>query len=116
MVNAKISLDINDYLNQEKKVSALALTHYLIESQGYSDKLFSTGRPKLYVDVFIYLEKLEKQGIIKSIKKDVNDCKYELRLDQIDEVDLEMNVSIDKKVNLKMEDTQLSLFYDEIVE
>ncbi len=108
-MNAKISLDINDYLNQEKKVSALALTHYLIESQGYSNKLFSTGRPKLYVNVVIYLEKLEKQGIIKSIKKDVSDCRYELGLDQLDEVDPVKNLSIDNEVNLKM-DTQLSLF------
>ncbi|WP_216776863.1 DUF3895 domain-containing protein [Metabacillus halosaccharovorans] len=115
MVNSKLGIDMSEYLKHEKEISALALSNYLIELQGYSNNLFSTGRPKIYVNVVSYPEKLEKQGIIKSIKKDVSDCRYELGLDQLDEVDPEKNLSIDNKVNLKM-GTQLSLFYDEIVE
>lgn len=110
MVNAKLGLDISEYLKQEIKVSSLALSNYLIESQGYSNNLFSTGRPKVYVNVVSYLEKLEMQGVIKSINKNVTDCSYELLYDKLDEVDSE-NKSYNDNNNLDSKiDNQLSLF------
>ncbi|WP_368659676.1 DUF3895 domain-containing protein (plasmid) [Metabacillus halosaccharovorans] len=109
-MNSKLSIDISDYLKHEKKISALALSNYLIETQGYSNNLFSTGRPKIYVNVLSYLDKLERQGLIKSINKDVFDCNYVLLLsDQLDEVDTIDKVTHENEVDLKI-DTQLSLF------
>jgi len=106
---ANLGLDISNYLKQDNKVSALELSNFLIESRGYSKKYFSTGRPKIYVNVVSYLEKLEKQGLIRSINKDVADCNYELLTDQFEEVDSEKKIYNNNNSNLKIE-SQLSLF------
>ncbi|MBU7595939.1 DUF3895 domain-containing protein [Metabacillus halosaccharovorans] len=109
MENAKFGLDISDYLKQENKVSALALSNFLIESKGYSKVYFSTGRPKIYVNVVNYLEKLERQGLIKSLNKDVSDCTYELLSEQFEVVDAKKEISKNYNSDLKIE-SQLSLF------
>jgi uncharacterized protein (DUF2164 family) len=48
MNKTKLFLNIDDYLKSEINISARDLSTHLIESFGFSDKLFSTGRPKIY--------------------------------------------------------------------
>jgi hypothetical protein len=59
-------------------VSANELSHYLIENHSVSNKSYSTGRPKIYFDIVIYLEFLQRKGILTEQKKDRNDCIYEV--------------------------------------
>jgi hypothetical protein len=62
MENKSLQAYIDQYLETHKDVSAMELCTYLIGSNGDSKKLYSTGRPKIYIDVVFYLEILLKRG------------------------------------------------------
>jgi hypothetical protein len=73
-----IKLFIDNYIQQHKDISASIICEFLIKNHGVSEKKFSTGRPKVYVEVVTYLERLFTKGILEVIERNQDDCKYEV--------------------------------------
>lgn len=99
---------INQYLENNTGVSATELCQHLIEHQGFSRETYSTGRPKLYVDVVKYLEKLQRSGHLQAIEKNQDDCRYEVLSNGISEELINEN-TVTEKDNSKKEDEQENL-------
>ena len=84
MENKNLQVYIEQYLENHQDVSAMELCTYLIEQNGASPKQYSTGRPKIYIDVVVYLEHLLKRGNLSEVKRDREDCIYQVESVQID--------------------------------
>lgn len=115
MNKAKFQLDVQSYIKRHSEISALDLCNDLIENHGFSDKTFSTGRYRLYVDVVAYLEKLLKNHSLKALDRNRVDCKYEVLTAELQDPLPPPKVNEDKKDNEAIEDfedgeVQLSLF------
>ncbi|XQY92690.1 DUF3895 domain-containing protein [Metabacillus sp. HB246100] len=109
-----ISSIIYHHLKNNKQVSATTLCNFLIEEHGFTSKTFSTGRPKLYVDVVSYLEELHRRGTINAISRDQVDCIYEvIETDKLnikqEEAENKEKLQV-KKEEVHEEELQLSLF------
>jgi hypothetical protein len=78
MKNKNLQVHIDHYLEKHKDVSATELCTYLIENNGFSKKQYSTGRPKIYIDVVYYLESLLKRGLLSEVKRDRENCIYQV--------------------------------------
>ncbi|WP_176551174.1 DUF3895 domain-containing protein [Bacillus sp. AFS040349] len=102
---------INEYLEINPGVSATELCQHLITNHGFSKDAYSTGRPKLYVDVVKYLEKLHRNGYLEAIIRDQEDCKYEVLSAVIPEEKKEY-VETEKEHDEfdKQKDLQMTLF------
>ncbi|WP_226668144.1 DUF3895 domain-containing protein [Metabacillus litoralis] len=110
MNKQKLYVDIASYIEKQNQISALKLSNFLIENNGFSDKQFSTGRPKLYVEVVIYLEKLVKDSVLKPLERDQNDCKYDVVSKLIQEPVSSKEEEAKNNNDQEDEDMQLSLF------
>lgn len=84
MKTKNLQVDIDQYLETHKDVSAMELCTYLIEHKGVSKKQYSTGRPKIYIDTVLYLEILLKRGNLSEVKRDREDCIYQVESVHID--------------------------------
>ena len=115
MNKPKFYLDVRNYIEKHSEISALDLCNDLIENHGFSDKTFSTGRYRLYVDVVAYLEKLLKSHSLKAVERNRVDCKYEVLTVELPDPLPPSKVKEDKKEIEAIEDfedgeVQLSLF------
>lgn len=110
MNKQKLYLDIASYIENHDQISAMELCNELIGNYGFSDKQYSTGRPKLYVDVVIYLEKLIKSDVLKSLEKDQNDCKYQVVSKFIQDPQPQIEENVEDSNDHEDGDIQLSLF------
>ena len=110
MNKQKLYLDIASYIEKHDQISAMTLCNELIENYGFSDKQFSTGRPKLYVEVVIYLEKLLKSDVLKSLEKDQHDCRYEVVSKVIQDPESKSEENVEENTDHEDGDMQLSLF------
>ena len=106
MKNKSLQVYIDQYLETHKDVSAMELCTYLIENNGASKKQYSTGRPKVYIDVVFYLEILLKRGNLSEVKRDREDCIY-----QVESVHIDSYKPIDTFEEIEQDtDLQLSFF------
>lgn len=109
MTTKSAQIYINQYLENNSGVSASQLCQQLIEQHGLSRDTYSTGRPKLYVDVVKYLERLQKNGQLEAVERSQVDCQYKVISTIIPE-DLN-NDKVESVVeNNKNDDLQMSLF------
>lgn len=106
MGNKNLQVYIDQYIEAHKDVSAMELCTYLIEQNGASTKQYSTGRSKIYIDVVAYLELLLKRGNLSEVKRDREDCIY-----QVESVQIASSKPVDKIEEVEQEvDLQLSFF------
>ncbi|QGQ45312.1 DUF3895 domain-containing protein [Metabacillus sediminilitoris] len=78
MDKRNLHIFIDQFLENNNKVSAIALCDHLIQNHGLSNKNYSTGRPKIYIDVVLYLEKLLSRGVLSEVQRDRDHCIYEV--------------------------------------
>jgi hypothetical protein len=106
MENKNLQVYIDQYIEAHKDVSAMELCTYLIEQNGASTKQYSTGRPKIYIDVVAYLELLLKRGNLSEVKRNREDCIY-----QVESVQIDSSKPVDTIEEVEQEvDLQLSFF------
>lgn len=103
---------INQYLKENTKISATDLCQHLITNHGFSSDAYSTGRPKLYVDVVKYLENLQKNGHLDALEKNQENCKYKVLTVEIPDDSHKGSDKIeeDDNKNDDYEDLQMTLF------
>lgn len=103
---------INQYLKENTEISATNLCQHLITNHGFSSDAYSTGRPKLYIDVVKYLENLQKNGHLDAVEKNQENCIYKvLTVEVPDNFHNESDkIEEDNNKNDDDEDLQMTLF------